>query len=310
MLLTQGTCMKKLLIFLCFFMTTVFAKDIVTIYYAFGPADSMSNYSRTLVEEANKIQNKYTFVFDTKPGAGGAVATNWIKLNPTNSMVMTASPFFIRPNFYPNESYNINDFKVILPQCLGPIAVSSIKYQAWKDIPIDKSLTVGVTGLGTTTHLVALQLQKKYSNIQIIPFKSASEVMVTMLGGNIDMSIGFLSDPENWSYDNKIKMNILGITGSKIIHNHPTLSSQGFPDILTKLNVPHNLIVSSTVPDQMFTEWRKILVTAAKSKSVRESYSVDSCEPMDQMPDNEIQPWFNAQNIYWKQLTSGVKIDQ
>ena len=68
--------MKKILslIFTLAICVNVWAKENITIYYAWGPADSVANYSRTLAAEANKLQNKYTFIFDTKPGAGGAIA--------------------------------------------------------------------------------------------------------------------------------------------------------------------------------------------------------------------------------------------
>ena len=103
--------MSKLLaiLFAALTIASVQAKEVVTINYAFSQADSMANYTRTLVEEANKQQDKYTFVFDTKPGAGGAIVANWVKSNPTNGIAMTSSAFFIRPNFYPNESYDIAD---------------------------------------------------------------------------------------------------------------------------------------------------------------------------------------------------------
>jgi len=83
--------------------TSINAKEVVTIYYGWGPADSLANVSRTLADEANKIQNKYTFIFDSKPGAGGAVAAEYVKRTP-NTILATSSAFFIRPNLYPTTA--------------------------------------------------------------------------------------------------------------------------------------------------------------------------------------------------------------
>lgn len=293
-----------------FAISTAYAKEVVTINYAFSPADSMANYTRTLVDEANRIQDKYNFIFDTKPGAGGAIAAQWGRANPNNGIVMTSSAFFIRPNFYPNESYDIADFKEILPECNAPIAVSSVKYKTWKEVPKDSPITIGVSGLGVTTHLVATQLQKKYPNLTVVPFKSTTDALLSMVGNNTDFSVGFLSEPENWGKDtSKVKVVILGITGNKVIHGHPTLVSEGFPKVLENLNAPHHLIVSVKVPDAKFADWRAILVKAAKTKSVQDSYALDSCEPLNTTPDNEIQPWFHMQNSRWKQLTYGAKLE-
>ena len=285
------------------------AKEVVTINYAFSQADSMANYTRTLINEANKQQDKYTFVFDSKPGAGGAIAVSWLTANPANGIVMHSSAFFIRPNFFP-DSYSIGDFKELLPECLGPIAISSVKYKSINDIPVGQPATIGVSGLGVTTHLVALQLTAKYPNLRVVPFKSTTDALLSMIGGNVDMTVSFLSEPEEWSKDSsKVKVNIIGITGDKIIHSHPTLASLGFSKKLESLNAPHHLIVSSKVPDDKFKDWRAILVKASRAKSVQDSYTVDSCIPVNAIPDNDIQPWYNLQNSRWKQLTDGVKLN-
>ena len=303
--------MSKILAIILFaFAITATAKETVTINYSFSQADSMANYTRTLAEEANKQQDKYNFIFDAKPGAGGAIATNWLKANPTNSIVMHSSAFWIRPNFFPNESYSVADFKELLPECLGPIAISSVKYKSFKDVPANAPFTIAVSGMGETTHLVALQLAGKYPNLKVVPFKSTTDGLLSMIGGNIDMTVSFLSEPEEWDKDgSKVRVNILGITGSKDIHKHPTLVSQGFPKILANLNAPHHLIVSAQVPDEKFKEWRSILVKASTAKSVQASYAVDSCVPINTTSDADLQPWFNMQNSQWKQLTEGVKIN-
>ena len=146
-------------LFLSVLSLSVQAKETVTIVYSWTPADPAANFHRTLVEEANKIQNKYTFVFDTKPGAGGSIAANYVANTP-NTILANASAFYIRPNFFPKESHDINNFRLLMPQCSGPIAISSKKYKSWTEVSVDKPLTIGVSGLGTTTHLVAINFQK------------------------------------------------------------------------------------------------------------------------------------------------------
>ena len=303
--------MKKILaLWLMLFSGMLFAKETVVIYYAFSPADNMANYSRTLVDEANKIQDKYTFVFDTKPGAGNAIAVNYVKNNP-NSILATSSAYFIRPHFYPNESYNIDDFKELMPQCDAPIGIASSKYNSWADIPQNKSINIGVSGMGVTTHLIASQIIKKYPNIQVVPYKSTNDSMLAMVGGNIELTVGFLGSLDTWGNDNnKIKAHTLGITGSRAVNNYPTLLSQGFPTIIGSLNAAHHLVVPKTVGDVKFAEWRTILVTAAKSKSVLDSYTVDHCIPLSNMADSDIEPWYNAQAARWKRLTDGITLEK
>lgn len=280
--------MKKILILVLSALAfSAFAKETVTIIYAFSPADSIANYDRTLVEEANRIQDKYTFLFDTKPGAGNAIAANYVKNTP-NTILATSSAFFIRPIFYPNESYNIADFQELMPQCDAPLSVSSARYRTWADVPKDRPLNMGVSGLGTTTHLTALQIVKKYPNIQVVPFKSTNDSMLSTVAGTTDFHVGFLSESELWASNDGKKLNILGVSGS----------------------APQHLVVPKSVSADKFREWRAILVRAAQARSVRDAYAVDHCQPLDQMPDNQIQAWYYKSNAQWHKLSQGVSLDK
>ena len=184
--------MKKLLAILAMALSFgAMAQETVTIYYAFSPADSIANYGRTLVQEANRIQNKYNFLFDTKPGAGNAIAANFVKSNP-NTILFTSSAFFIRPEFYPNESYDVRDFREFMPFCTGPVAISSVKYKSWDEVLKNKPLNIGVSGLGVTTHLISLQIVDKFPNAQPVPFKSTAEAFMGLVSGSIDFSLGFI----------------------------------------------------------------------------------------------------------------------
>jgi len=301
--------MKKILgLLLAISALTASARDVVTIYYAFSPADSVANYGRNIAEEANRLQDKYTFLFDTKPGAGNAVAVNFVKANP-NTILFTSSAFFIRPNLYPNESYSLSEFREIVPFCYGPMAVTSFKYKSWDEVPKDKPLNIGISGLGATSHLISLQIVEKYPNMQPIPFKSPSESMLGMASGSIDLNVDFISGADTWSRDTvgKQKLYVLGITGAKTIHGYRPLAQLGFPSILKSMDLPHHMVVPVTTPPEKFNEWRAILVRAAQTKSVNDAYQVDSCRA-NVLKDNELEPWYTNQVEQWRRLTQNVKI--
>lgn len=302
--------MKKLLaVILCLITLSATARDTVTLVYPWTASDPAANYDRTLVEEANRIQDKYVFVFETKPGAGGSVATNYVLNNP-NTILSTSSPFFIRPVLYPNESYDINKFTELMTQCSSRIVVSSVKYKSWQDVPKNIPLTIGVSGLGTTTHLVAAQLSAKYPNLQVVPFKSTTEALLSTISNNTDFAIGFIADTKSWVSQNRIdvKVNVLGVTGPTPINGYPTLISQGFNSNLSTMVPPYHLVVPKTVSDERVNEWREILQKASTAKSVHDSYEPDHCELLT-VPDNKLQTWFSEQTIKWHRLAQGIKIE-
>jgi tripartite-type tricarboxylate transporter receptor subunit TctC len=302
--------MKNLLlsVILSVLSATVMAKETVTIVYSWTPADTAANFHRTLVEEANRIQSKYKFVFDAKPGAGGSIAANYVA-NNSNTILATASAFFIRPNFFPNESHDLGAFKELMPQCSAPGLISSTKYKNWKEVPTDRPLTIGVSGLGTTTHLIATQVAKKYPQMTVVPFKSTSEALVSVLGGNTDFAVNFIGDSEQYSKPNlPRRVYMLGITGDKTVAGVAPMVTQGFSKSLARMNIPAQLVVPRNTSDAKFKEWREILVKAGQSKSVQNSFALDYCESLNQMPDDQIQGYYHMQTVEWQRLSSGVTL--
>src|SRR6266705_3910661 len=96
------------------------AKENITIIYAYNIADSVANYHRALTIEANAIQDKYLFIFDARPGAGGAIASNYV-LNTSSTILAHSTAFCIRPNVYPKESYDLSLFKEQFNHRTAPI---------------------------------------------------------------------------------------------------------------------------------------------------------------------------------------------
>ncbi len=301
--------MKKLLTTLLLAASALAAnaRENITIFYAWGPGDSVANYHRTIANEANKIQDKYNFIFDTKPGAGGAIASNHV-LNTPNSVLAHSTAFFVRPVVYPNESYDLSKFKEQYVHCMAPMAVTSTKYKTVKDVPANAS--VGISGLGVTTHLAAIELQKRYPNLNIVPFKSTNDSMLSMVSGQTDLHIGFISEAEQWSKENANsdrKVTVLGITGNKVVNGYQPLVRQGFDASFADMNVGHHLLLPATVSEEKRKEFHAIFARAAQTASVRAAYAVDYCEPQTVTYDG-LDKFFNFHTNYWKKLASAVKL--
>ena len=281
------------------------ARENIIIYYSWSAADTAANFHRVLADESNKIQDRYNFVFDVKPGAGGSIAANYV-LNQPNAIVATASAFFIRPNFFPNESHDISQFRELFPQCSAPAVITSKKYKTWAEVPVDKPTTIGMSGMGTTTHLIAAQIAKKYPNLIIVPFKSTSEAILSVLSDSTDMAVNFMGDSAQYVETNRL--NVLGATGSKTIGNVRPLSSQGFTRDLDVMDVPAQLLVPNSFPEAKAREIRDIFVQAGRRPAVLDSYKPDYCQSLNQMSDRDIQPWYSRQTADWRRLTQGVSL--
>lgn len=283
------------------------AKENITIIYAFGVGDPMANYDRAVVAEANKLQDKYNFIFDVRPGGGSSIAANYVKNTP-NTILATSGAFWVRPNFYPNESHNTADFKGILPQCDDSMSIASSKYKTIKDIPTDKPLNMAITGLGVVSHLIAVKFTEKYPNIQLVPYKSPTEAIAALLGGQVDFAVGYVGDQERLSTE-KTPIYILGVTGKTRVNGHPTLVSGGLNPLLGDSDNPNQFFVPVTWSNEKYKEIRSILVKASNTKTVRDAYASNYCKSLDQMADKDIDRWFANQERHWKKLSEGVKVN-
>lgn len=283
------------------------AREMVTVVFAFGPGDSVANYGRTLVEAANRGQDRYQFVFDAKPGAGGTIAAQHVGKTP-NTILATSAAFFVRPNVYPKDSHSIDQFAGLMIQCTAPMAIGSVKYRSWSEVPRDRDITFGITGLGATSHLVGIQIQKRFPRLILVPFKSPSDANAALVGGHIDMTVGFLSEFQQWSgKNNTVRINSLGVTGRYAAQNVATLTSQGFEEVENMGN-PQQLIVSRSVPESQRQEWHNILFKAAQSQEVKRAYEADACVPAANS-FKHTQQLFDTQTQFWQQLTAGIKIN-
>lgn len=304
--------MKKLLaaLLVASFAGSLWAKETVTIFYAWGPGDSVANYHRTMAAEANKIQDKYNFVFDTKPGAGGVIASRHV-LSNSDAILAHSTAFFVRPAVYPNESYDLTQFKEQYVHCMAPMAITSTKYKTWADVPANANVSVGISGLGVTTHLAAVQMQKKFKDLNIVPFKSTTDSMLSMVSGQTDFHIGFISEAEQWSKENSNspkRVTVLGITGNKVVNGYTPLVRQGFDNSFADMNVGHHLVVPAKTDSVRYKEFHEIFAKASQAPAVRAAYAIDYCEPQA-VPFDGLSKFFLFHTDYWKKLSAGIKVN-
>jgi len=237
------------------------------------------------------------------------VAANATLANQNNSLWLNSSAGYIRSYLFASESHNMNDFRLVMPMCESPFVIISHKYKTWQEVPRDSKLSIGMTGLGATSHLVSIQIAKNYPNMIVIPFKSTSEALINVLNGSIDFSVGFHGDSEQYTLPGAAKqLYWLGQTGTRSIKNTSLLAAQGFPKELTEMSPTHQIFAGRQLSQERYKELRKILVGAAQAQTVLTAKASDNCVSVSQMPDNQIDTWFDAQVKQWKYLTSTVNI--
>jgi tripartite-type tricarboxylate transporter receptor subunit TctC len=257
------------------------------------------------VEELNAGQKKYNFILENKPGAGATIGAKYVAATP-NTVLAASTAFFVRPNFYPDESHRVSDFRPLMTQCAAPMLIVSKKYRSWREIDRNQKLSIGISGLGATSHLMAMEIVKRYPNATPVPYKGTREASIDAISGNIDLSVAFLGEVEGFL--DRGDLNALGISGRKVVRGITTLESQGFAGVGEVVNM-HSLQVPRTMPEAQYQELRGLVLQTAKTDAVQRAYAVDYCDPSN-LNTLATQRWFDSQVALWKRLSQGVKLDK
>lgn len=277
----------------------------VSIVWPFGMGDTQAQYSRSLVEELNRTQKKYTFILENKPGAGATIGAKHVASTP-NTILSASTAFFVRPNFYPEESHRVADFRPLMTQCAAPMLIVSKKYRSWNEIDRNQKISIGISGLGATSHLMAMEIVKRYPNATPVPYKGTREASIDVIAGNLDLSVAFLGEVEGFL--DKGELHALGISGRKVVRGIATLESQGFTGVGEVVNM-HSLQVPRTMPIEQYNELRLMVTTASQADTVQRAYAVDYCDSSN-LDSLSTQRWFDSQVFMWKRLSQGVKLDK
>ena len=91
----------------------------ITFMVAWSAASGLAANTRALCTEMNRIQDKYEFVAEFRPGAGGAIGSNYVLQNPKNTITVGSSTFFLRSNFDRSTGMTLTVFKECLCRCLA-----------------------------------------------------------------------------------------------------------------------------------------------------------------------------------------------
>lgn len=297
---------KKVLFLVLALPILCFAKEDINIIWGFSPSSGQATVLRIMIDDLNKTQSKYNFLFVNKQGAGGTIAANTVTASPNSTVVGMSSSFFIRPYYESsNVVHNLNDFKPIIVQSLGsPLVFVSSKYSSMDQIDRNEKLSIGVSGLGTVSHLAANEFSKLFPNSITVNFKSMIDASVAAAGGHVDVAVMNYGDVAPLLSAQKI--NVLSFTGSKNLFNlkNKKLSSLGVKDG-EFLTVNYAIFASNNMDAERYTEIQQLLLNAHKKQNI---VSLHESEMLSHVvySDKENSTWYEKQKVFWKSKVDEV----
>lgn len=287
--------MKKLLsiLILCFAISAQ-AQIVVPVVWVFALSSSQGNMVREIIQEANSQQTKYQFIFEHKPGAGGAVGVNYVASLKQPAILAHTSSYFIRPYMYKDGSYDVNQFEILNSYCNDqPLALISRNYKTLAELAKRSTASVGLLP-GSITELLVEQYKNVNPKIDLttVGFKGTPDITLQVLGGHIDLSVDWLAGVNN---DN---LNVLGITGVHNYDNAKTFRSQGLLGFEEIANSYYLFINKNTDPT-VTKELNDIMARAVVAPKVR-AYCQQDFGQYSNVSGAKAQSIFRQKHQYWK----------
>ena len=277
------------------------AAETIDILWAFNIGSNQANTVRYIIDEANSQQNKYKFILINKPGAGGTIAANHVLQNPDNTLVAMSSSFFIRSVSNPKNSHDLDKFQTILVQATGaPLVLVSKKYQSLSEVMQQKNATIGVSGVGSISDMIATQLKGSNSTLNVVQFKGMVDATVAAAGGHVDTAVTYAVDAQPFIDSGDLK--IIAYTGNKDIlsYKNMTFEAQGVKG-LDNLTANYAIFSSKELSESKAKELYSILYKANSTIKVAASYDRDLLTPV-KIDYDKSQDWYDSQREYWQGL--------
>jgi tripartite-type tricarboxylate transporter receptor subunit TctC len=278
---------------------------IIVPYAAGGPSDTGT---RLAAEPLSRELGK-PVVVENRGGGGGLNATDaYFKAEPDGHSVLVGSigPLTIIPAFKP-VAYNVATDVVPLSTVWRSAQVLAVRpslgiktvaeFVAYAKANPNK-LTIGSAGVGAVTHL-AIEVLKREAKIDVIhvPFRSTSESMPQLMGGQIDALFGdgpIIAPQVNAGHI--VALAVAGPARGRALPNVPTMAEAGFPGV--EAESWFGLVTSSKVPKPIIERLQAAVITAQKDSAYHDklnnqgaSAGVPGPEAFGKLIKNDAAKW-------------------
>lgn len=276
--------MKKLLVALAILasaITSSWAKTNITIVYPYSTTHSTAPLFFTLVEEMNKVQNRYNFVFEIKPGADGLIAVNHMNQDPGTRVAVIAAAFVDNVD---NNKILESDYVHMVGlgnMCLAVFSKTGNEKQGVLSMSRRETITVGTVGWANAAHLTALNIGEKLGvPVRNIVFRSNRDALINLLqDGGVTFVLDRIDALKGLEDKGVIKPNIVGVTCNQRIASAahiPTMSEQGITAPAPWIIVTSN----KAMPTDLRTSVTNIMHRALQQIGAQKVWELSSLEPL------------------------------
>ena len=293
----------------------------ITIVVPFGAGGSADLLARIL---AAQMQLKFgqPVVVENRAGAGGSIGTNYVaKAAPDGYTLLlgTVSSIAVNAALYAKLPFDVDkDLQPITQLVSFPNLLFVNPKLNVKTVPEliaylkanEGKANYGSSGVGTSGHLsVVMFEQATGTKMTHIPYKSTTDVVSSMLGGNIDLAIDSMTTV--WPQAKQGTVRPLGVSTPQRVATAPDVPAIGETVKGYEATAWQGLFAPAGVPkpivEKIATEARRVWNLPAVKKNL-EDVGADSA--LSESPDAFVA-FTRAERVKWAEVVkaAGVKIE-
>jgi tripartite-type tricarboxylate transporter receptor subunit TctC len=292
----------------------------VTLVVPFGAGGSADLTARII---ATHLQAKFgaPFVIDNKGGAGGSIGAGFVAKAPNDGytlLVGTISSNAINAALYTHLAYDLDrDFQPVTRLVLFPNMMMVNTKLPVRSVPEliaylkanPGKLNYGSSGIGTSSHLsVVMFALATGAEMTHIPFRSTSEVVNSMIGGNIDLGIDSMTTTIPFAQSGAVRA--LAVTTPQRNPSAPELPTIGETLPGYEATAWQGLFAPARTPRPIVDRLAGAVKAILERPDVTAQLTAVGAEPAP-LPPDDFAAFGRAERAKWKEVArvSGARID-
>lgn len=288
-------------------------KPITLVASFSGMTDQMG---RVLGEAINAKTGK-SVVVDTKAGASGIIAAEYVLKQPADGYVLfhtTNSTHAANQSLFKTLPYDyVRDFIPVTGVLRGSLMMVVSTASPAKTIAdltevVRKQPGKLSYGYGATAGRVAVELYSQIAKLEVVsvPYKTNAQAVVDLIGGRLDfMALDALTAGPHIASG---RMRPLAITGDKRMPgfpNVPTMQESGIPDY--SLTFWQGIYAPKGTPDAVVRQAAVLLRDAINSPQAQKFMATVSVDPFP-ISGDELMKFQQAEAVKWRAIVTAAGI--